>query len=77
MYSADQRIEIWRKFNQCALEPVDVEYGDEILTSIFTCPSGIEVALCKVKDQGHHLRRDLRDHADSLAIDFLLKHKLK
>jgi polyhydroxybutyrate depolymerase len=77
MYSADERIEIWRKFNQCAPDPVEVEYGDEILVSTYTCPSGIEVALCKVKDQEHHIRRDLRDYADSVAIDFLLKHKRK
>ena len=75
MYSAIERIEIWRKFNQCGPDPVVVEHGDEITVYTYTSPSGVEVVFCKVKDQEHHLRRDLRDRADSLAIDFLLKHK--
>jgi len=77
MYSAAERIEIWRKFNQCDSDPVVVEYGDEIVVDTYTCPSGVEVALCKVKNQEHHIRRDLRDRADSIAIEFLLKHKRK
>ena len=47
--------------------------------SRFACswnnPDGIEVVFCKVKDQEHHIRRDLRDSADVIAIDFLLRHK--
>ena len=75
MYSAKERIEIWRKFNQCGPDPVVVEHGDEIVVYTYASPSGVEVVLCKVKDQEHHVRRDLRDSADSLALDFLLKHK--
>ena len=33
MYSADERIEIWRKFNRCGRDPVVVEQGDEIVVS--------------------------------------------
>ncbi len=33
MYSADERIEIWRKFNRCGRDPVVVEKGDEIVVS--------------------------------------------
>ena len=42
---------------------------------IYANQSGIEVAYCKVKGQGHHIRRDLRDIADSVALNFLLRHK--
>ncbi len=77
MYSAAERIEIWRRFNQCGPDPVVVEHGDEIVVDTYACPSGLEVALCKVKNQEHHIRRDLRDRADSIAIEFLLKHKRK
>ena len=77
MYSAAARIEIWRKFNQCSADPVVVKNGEEIVVSTYTSPTGIEVALCQVKDQAHHIRRDLRDHADSIAIEFMLKHKRK
>jgi poly(3-hydroxybutyrate) depolymerase len=54
-----------------------VEHGDEIVVYTYASPSGVEVVFCKVKDQGHHVRRDLRDRADSIAIDFLFKHKRK
>ncbi len=75
MYSADERIEIWRKFNRCSPDSVVVEKGDEIVVYTYTCQSGLEVALCKIKDQKHLIRRDLRDRADSIAIDFLFRHK--
>ena len=77
MYSATKRIDIWRKFNQCNNQPKVIEKGKEIEVHTYFGPSGIEVALCKVKEQGHFLRKDLRDMADSLALDFLLKHKNK
>ena len=74
MYSASKRIEVWRTFNQCLPDPVIENHGDEIVVHTYSNPSGLEVAFCQVKGQGHHLRRDLRDRADSLALDFLLKH---
>jgi len=77
MYSADERIEIWRKFNRCGPDPVVVKKGDEVVVYTYTSQSGLEVALCKIKDQAHLIRRDLRDRADSIAIDFLFKHKRK
>lgn len=75
MYSADRRIDVWRKFNQCKMKPVVRKQGEEVVVSTYRNPSGIEVAICKVKEQGHHIRTDLRDTADTLAVEFLLKHK--
>lgn len=75
MYSASKRIEVWRTFNQCLPDPVVENHGDEIMVHTYSNPLDLEVAFCKVKGQGHHLRRDLRDRADSLALDFLLKHR--
>lgn len=75
MYSADKRIDVWRKFNQCKPKPIVEKQGDKLSVSTYTNPSGIEVGICKVKGEGHHIRTDLRDTADSLAIEFLLKHK--
>ena len=77
MYSAAKRIDVWRTFNQCRLEPVVVNKGEALVVTTYTNQSGLEVTFCKVKGEGHHIRRDLRDVADSLAIDFLLKHKKK
>jgi len=56
---------------------VEVLIENKIVVDTCTCPSGLEVVLCKVKNQEHHIRRDLRDRADSIAIEFLLKHKRK
>lgn len=75
MYSASKRIEVWRTYNQCLPDPVVENHGDEIMVHTYSNQSGLEVAFCQVKGQGHHLRRDLRDRADSLALDFLLKHR--
>lgn len=75
MYSASKRIEVWRTFNQCLPDPVVENHGDEIMVHTYSNPLDLEVAFCQVKGQGHHLRRDLRDRADSIALDFLLKHR--
>ena len=75
MYSAARRMEVWRKFNQCAARPEITGQGEEIEVHTFASPFGMEVVLCKAKGQGHFLRSDLRDKADSLALDFLLKHR--
>jgi len=75
MYSAAKRIDVWRTFNRCRPGPVVVEKGEEVVLYTYANAAGVEVAFCKVKDQGHHIRRDLRDSVDSIAIDFLLKHK--
>jgi len=75
MYSARKRIDIWRRFNQCDPNPVVEKIGEEIVVYTYSNAAGIEVVLCEVKDQGHIIRRGLRDHADSLALNFLLRHK--
>ncbi|MCP4785701.1 MAG: hypothetical protein GY878_19325 [Fuerstiella sp.] len=75
MYSAAKRIDVWRTFNQCRPEPVVANKGEEVVVYTYANQFGVEVAYCKVKGQGHHIRRDLRDRVDSLALDFLLRHK--
>ena len=75
MYSAEQRIAVWRAFNECKSQPVMKAYGKEINVQTYTNSDGIELAICEAKDQGHHLRLDLRDAADVIALDFMLKHR--
>ena len=75
MYSASERIDIWRKFNQCGPDPEVFNQEGTVIVYTYKNQSGQKVALCKVKGQGHHLRSDLRVGADSLALDFLLKRK--
>jgi poly(3-hydroxybutyrate) depolymerase len=75
MYSAAKRIDVWRAFNRCRPDPVVVNKGEDAVVYTYANQSGIEVAFYKVKGQGHIIRRDLRDRADFVALDFLLKHK--
>ncbi|MGI9498179.1 MAG: alpha/beta hydrolase family esterase [Mariniblastus sp.] len=75
MYSADERIDVWCKFNRCDSKPVVVKHGEDLVVTTYRNSSGIEVSICKVKGQGHHIRTDLRDAADALALDFLIKHQ--
>lgn len=75
MYSAEERIAIWRTFNECHTNPVVMNKGGNVEVFTYTNSSGIEVGYCKVKGEGHHIRRDLRNSADAIALDFLLKHK--
>ena len=75
MYSAAKRIDVWRTFNRCRPDPVVVNKGQEVAIYTYASQSGTEVALCKVEGQGHFIRKDLRDRADSAALSFLLKHK--
>ena len=77
MYSATKRIDIWRTFNQCGSGPEVVNHGKEVVIRTYANRAGTEVAFCKVKGQGHFIRRDLRDKVDTLALDFLMKHKRK
>jgi len=75
MYSAEKRIDVWRTFNRCRPDPAVVTKGDEVVVYTYSSQSGIEVAFCEVKGQGHFTRSPLRDLVDSVALDFLLKHK--
>ena len=53
MYSAAKRIDIWRTFNRCLPDPVVMNIGEEVVVYTYANESGIEVALSKVKGQGH------------------------
>ena len=75
MYSAAQRIDLWRTFNGCVAQPVISQPSAEVTLSTYANGDGMEVVLCQVKGEGHHLRRDLRDETDGIALDFLLKHR--
>ena len=77
MHSAEKRISVWRSFYECEDAPVTQEHGKELLVRTYTNGDGIELAICEAKGQGHHLRRDLRDAADVIALEFMLSHRKK
>ena len=75
MYSADERINIWRMFNQCDAQPTINQPFEKITLRTYVNAHDIEVVLCTVAGEGHHIRHDLRDKADRIALDFLMNHR--
>jgi len=54
MHSAEERIAIWRTFNECLPDPVVLNKGEVVEVLTYINEFGIEVAYCKVKGEGHH-----------------------
>ena len=75
MYSADGRIQIWQIFNQCDARPTINRPFDTITVQTYRNANDIEVALVTVAGEGHHIRHDLRDKTDSIALNFLMRHR--
>jgi polyhydroxybutyrate depolymerase len=75
MYSADKRINIWRMFNQCDAQPTINQPFENLTLRTYVNAHDIEVVLCTVAGEGHHIRHDLRDKADRIALDFLMNHR--
>ena len=75
MYSADERINIWQIFNQCDAQPTINRPFDNITVRTYVNANGIEVVLCTVAGEGHHIQHELRDKADRIALDFLMNHR--
>ena len=75
MYSADERINIWQIFNQCDAQPTINRPFDNITVRTYVNANGIEVVLCTVAGEGHHIQHELRDKTDIIALDFLMNHR--
>lgn len=74
MYSADERINIWRMFNQCDAQPTINQPFEKITLRTYGNAHDIEVVLCTVAGEGHHIRHELRDKTDLIALNFLMNH---
>ena len=75
MYSADERINIWRMFNRCDPRPTINRPFKKITLRTYINTNGIEVVLCTVAGEGHHIRHELRDKTDLIALNFLMNHR--
>ena len=75
MYSADERIHIWRMFNQCDAQPTINQPFKKITLRTYVNANDIQVVLCTVTGEGHHIRHDLRDKTDLIALNFLMNHR--
>ena len=75
MYSADERINIWKIFNQCDAQPTIDRPFKKITLRTYVNTNGFEVVLCTVAGEGHHIQHELRDKTDIIALDFLMNHR--
>lgn len=75
MYSAAERIELWRSFLQCDPTPETLEHGEHVAVHTYHNEKGFELVICLVKGEGHHLRWDLLNATNALALKFLFKHE--
>ena len=62
-------------FNQCDAQPTINQPFEKITLRTYGNAHDIEVVLCTVAGEGHHIRHDLRDKADRIALDFLMNHR--
>ena len=69
-----ERVEIWRKFDQCLGEPV-VIFKPEMKVETYLAADGIEVTFCTLTGITHAIPRGLAERTDAMIIDFLLRHK--
>jgi len=69
-----ERLEIWRKFDQCLGEPKVIVKPDMKIET-YLARDGIEVTFCTLPGITHAIPRDLAEKTDALIIDFLLRHK--
>lgn len=69
-----ERLEIWRKFDQCLGEPKVIVKPDMKIET-YLARDGIEVTFCTLPGITHAIPRNLAEKTDALIIDFLLRHK--
>lgn len=75
MYSATERIELWRSFLECDSVPETQRHGEDVVVRTYRNEGGLKVVFCLVKGEGHHLRWDLLNATNALVLNFLLRHE--
>lgn len=51
------------------------EYSERVVVQTYRNEKGFELVCCLVKGEGHHLRTDLLNATNALALNFLFKHE--
>lgn len=69
-----ERLQIWRKFNDCLGEPKVVKKSDMTIET-YLARDGVEVTFCTLPGITHAIPRDLAEKTDALIVDFFLRHK--
>tara|TARA_B100001123_G_C15176385_1_gene973502 strand:- start:219 stop:1118 length:900 start_codon:yes stop_codon:yes gene_type:complete len=75
MYSAEQRIEIWRNFLKCNPKPsINTKIMDMTIKT-YVNDEGLEVVYCMLHGVGHAIPKQIIPVMDELIVEFFLRHK--
>ena len=75
MYSAEERIEIWRDFLKCNPKPSINTKVEGMTIKTYTNDEGNEVVYNMLHGVGHSIPRSIVPVMDGLIVDFFMKHK--
>jgi poly(3-hydroxybutyrate) depolymerase len=75
MYSAEQRIEIWRKFLDCSPKPSVNSKIEGMTIKTYANDKGHEVVYCMLHGVGHGIPKPIIPVMDGLIVDFFMRHK--
>ncbi len=75
MYSAEQRIEIWRTFLDCNPSPSTNTKIKGMTIKTYVNDKGHEVVYCMLHGVGHAIPRPVISVMDGMIVDFFMRHK--
>ena len=75
MYSAEQRIEIWRSFLKCNPKPSINTKIKDMTIKTYVNDEGLEVVYCMLHGIGHAIPRHIIPIMDEMIVEFFLRHK--
>ena len=75
MYSAEQRIEIWRSFLKCNPKPSINTKIKDMTIKTYVNDEGLEVVYCMLHGIGHAIPRQIIPIMDEIIVEFFLRHK--
>ena len=75
MYSAEQRIEIWRDFLKCHPQPSVNTKIEGMTVKTYVNDEEQEVVYCMLHGVGHSIPRPIIPVMDRMLMDFFMRHK--
>ena len=75
MYSAEQRIEIWRSFLKCNPKPSINTKIKGMTVKTYLNDKELEVVYCMLHGVGHRIPKSIIPVMDGMIVDFFMRHK--
>ncbi|MFM1559874.1 MAG: alpha/beta hydrolase family esterase [Roseibacillus sp.] len=75
MYSAEQRIEIWRSFLKCNPKPSINTKIKGMTVKTYLNNKELEVVYCMLHGVGHRIPKSIIPVMDGMIVDFFMRHK--